>query len=85
MSIFDEMAAQLVKAGGEIAKAAEIAERTKEKLTLLTYSDLLRMKLSPADIKQIPTITPLGRSKPKYQAGDVQQYLDRRKKAPVGV
>ncbi len=83
MSILDETIAQLSKAGEEVRKAIDLSERTKCELTLLTVADLKRMKLSPSDIQRIPTVQPLGRSKPKYQAADVQRYIDSRKTKPT--
>jgi len=76
MSVFDNALTDLAAAAESVKTAIESSERAKQGLTLLKHTDLRRMGLGARDIRQIPQVWRKGAGTARYQARDVQAYLD---------
>lgn len=78
-ALFNEAVSALVKACEELEEATKLHIQAKKDMTLLNATELKNMRLTSADIAQIDPVYPQGRSTKKYQAADVQRYIDSRK------
>jgi len=73
----------MIDALNRFRDAVITAEQAKLDLALLKKADLKRLGLSADDIRHLPEVWREGSQLPRYQARDVQRYINSRKAGPV--